>query len=232
MIRNYIKIAWRNLVRNKVSSIINITGLAIGLACVMLIGLYVKDELGYDRIFSDTNRIYRVNIHEKIANDEFTAGHTPPPVGHALQSSFPEIESYTRIFTPGDEIIHYVKNGERAAITEKSLLSVDSNFLQFFSYPLLAGDRSKCLNGPNFVVLTESAAKKYFGEVSPIGKTLTFDEYNAPFTVTAVLKDLHVYKTPRTCTEFTGRYGAAPSTFPANDQSAGGQRIQTHRRAA
>ena len=190
MIRNYIKIAWRNLVRNKVSSIINITGLAIGLACVMLIGLYVKDELGYDRIFSDTNRIYRVNIHEKIANDEFTAGHTPPPVGHALQSSFPEIESYTRIFTPGDEIIHYVKNGERAAITEKSLLSVDSNFLQFFSYPLLAGDRSKCLNGPNFVVLTESAAKKYFGEVSPIGKTLTFDEYNAPFTVTAVLKDL------------------------------------------
>jgi len=190
MIKNYIKIAWRNLVRNKVSSIINISGLAIGLACVMLIGLYVKDELGYDRIFKDTDRIYRVNTHEKIANDEFVAGHTPPPVGRALQSSFPEIESYTRIFTPGDEIIHYVKNGERAAMTEKSLLSVDSNFLQFFGYPMLAGDRNKCLNGPNYVVLTESAAKKYFGDVSPIGKTLTFDEYNKPFTVTAVLKDL------------------------------------------
>jgi len=190
MIRNYIKIAWRNLVRNKVSSIINISGLAIGLACVMLIGLYVKDELGYDRIFKDTDRIYRVNTHEKIANDEFVAGHTPPPVGRALQTSFPEIESYTRIFTPGDEIIHYVKNGERAAITEKSLLSVDSNFLQFFGYPLIAGDRNKCLNGPSDVVLTESAAKKYFGDVSPIGKTLTFDEYNRPFTVTAVLKDL------------------------------------------
>jgi putative ABC transport system permease protein len=190
MIRNYIKIAWRNLVRNKVSSIINISGLAIGLACVMLIGLYVKDELGYDRIFKDANRIYRVNTHEKIANDEFVAGHTPPPVGRALQSSFPEIESYTRIFTPGDEIIHYVKNGERAAMTEKSLLSVDSNFLQFFGYPMLAGGRNKCLNGPNYVVLTESAAKKYFGDVSPIGKTLTFDEYNKPFTVTAVLKNL------------------------------------------
>src|SRR5580700_2039329 len=120
MIRNYIKIALRNLIRDKVSGIINISGLAIGLACVMLIGLYVKDELGYDRIFKDTNRIYRVNTHEKIANDEFVAGHTPPPVGHALQSSFPGgIESYTRIFTPGDEIIHYVKNGERAAMTEK-----------------------------------------------------------------------------------------------------------------
>jgi putative ABC transport system permease protein len=190
MIKNYIKIAWRNLVRNKVSSIINISGLAIGLACVMLIGLYVKDELGYDHIFKDSDRIYRVNTHEKIANDEFTAGHTPPPVGHALQSSFPGIESYTRVFTPGDEIIHYVKNGERAAITEKSLLSVDSNFLQFFGYPLVAGDRNKCLNGPNYVVLTESAAKKYFGDMSPIGKTLTFDEYNKPFTVTAVLKDL------------------------------------------
>ncbi|HZY36725.1 MAG TPA: ABC transporter permease [Mucilaginibacter sp.] len=190
MIRNYIKIAWRNLVRNKVSSIINISGLAIGLACVMLIGLYVKDELGYDHIFKDTNRIYRVNTHEKIANDEFVAGHTPPPVGHALQSSFAEIESYTRIFTPGDEIIHYVKNGERAAMTEKSLLSVDSNFLQFFDYPMVAGDRAKCLSGPNYVVLTESAAKKYFGDVSPIGKTLTFDEYNKPFTVTAVLKDI------------------------------------------
>ncbi len=190
MIRNYIKIAWRNLVRNKVSSIINISGLAIGLACVMLIGMYVKDELSYDRFFKDSNRIYRVNTHEKMANDEFLAGHTPPPVGLALQNNFPEIESYTRIYKPGDEIIHYVKNGRRAALTEKSLLSVDSNFLQFFNYQLIGGDRNKCLNGPNFVVLTQSAAKKYFGDVSPIGKNLTFDEYSAPFTVTAVLKDL------------------------------------------
>jgi putative ABC transport system permease protein len=190
MIRNYLKIAWRGVGRNKVSAVINISGLAIGLACVMLIGLYVKDELSYDRFFKNADRIYRVNTHEKIANDEFVAGHTPPPVGLALQSNFPEIESYTRIFMPGDEIIHYVKNGAREAVTEKSLLSVDSNFLQFFNYPLLAGDRDRCLNGPNYVVLTQSSAKKYFGDVSPIGKTLTFDEYSAPFTVTGVLKDL------------------------------------------
>jgi putative ABC transport system permease protein len=190
MIRNYIKTAWRNLVRNKVSSIINISGLAIGLACVMLIGMYVKDELSYDRFFKDANRIYRVNIHEKMANDEFVAGHTPPPVGLALQNNFPEIESYTRIYQPGDEIIHYLKNGRNAALTEKSLLSVDSNFLQFFNYQMIEGDRNKCLNGPNFVVLTQSAAKKYFGNVSPVGKNITFDEYSTPFTVTGVLKDL------------------------------------------
>jgi putative ABC transport system permease protein len=190
MFKNYIKITWRNLARNKVSSIINISGLAIGLACVLLIGMYVKDELSYDRFFKDTNRIYRVNTHEKIGNDEFTAGHTPPPVGLALVNNFPEIESYTRIYKPGDEIVHYVNNGQKNSLTEKSILSVDSNFLQFFDYQLVEGNRAKCLNGPNSVVLTERAAKKYFGTTSAIGKDLVFDEYSAPFTVTAVLKDL------------------------------------------
>jgi len=190
MIKNYFKIAWRNLVRNKVSSIINISGLAIGLACVLLIGMYVKDELSYDRFFKDANRIYSVNTHEKMGDDEFIAGHTPPPVGAALVNNFPEIESYTRIFKPGDEIIHFVNKGQKNSLTEKSLLSVDSNFLQFFKYPLLEGDRATCLNGPNSVVLTQRAAKKYFGDASPIGKNLIFDEYQTPFTVTAVLKDL------------------------------------------
>ncbi|HTD41137.1 MAG TPA: ABC transporter permease, partial [Mucilaginibacter sp.] len=190
MFKNYIKIALRNLGRNKVSSIINIGGLAIGLACVLLIGMYVKDELSYDRFFKDSNSIYRVNTHEKNGNDEFTAGHTPPPVGLALVNSFPEIESYTRIFKPGDEIVHYVNNGQKSSLTEKSILSVDSNFLQFFSYQIVEGDRAKCLNEPNSVVLTERAAKKYFGNTSAIGKNLVFDEYSAPFIVTAVLKDI------------------------------------------
>lgn len=190
MLKNYIRIAWRNLTRNKVSSIINISGLSIGLACVVLIGMYVKEELGYDRFFSDASRIYRVNVHEKMGNDEFTAGHTPPPVGAALINNFPEIESYTRIFKPGDEIIHFTNNGQKNSLTEKSMLSVDSNFLQFFSYPLIEGNRATCLNGPNSIVLTEKAAKRYFGNTSPVGKNLVLDEYAAPFTVTAVMKDL------------------------------------------
>ena len=103
MFRNYIKITLRNLTRNKVSSIINISGLAIGLACVLLIGMYVKDELSYDRFFNDANRIYRVNTHEKMGNDEFVAGHTPPPVGLALLNNIPGVESYTRIYKPGQQ---------------------------------------------------------------------------------------------------------------------------------
>jgi putative ABC transport system permease protein len=190
MKKNYLKIAWRNLLRNKISSIINIGGLAIGLACVIFISLYISDELSYDRFFKNADRIFRVNTHELMANDEFTAGHTPPPVGAALVSNIPGIESYTRIYKPGDQIIHFVRNGQKGSLTEKSLLSVDSNFLQVFSYPLLEGNRATCLNGTNSVVLTERAAKKYFGSASPIGKNLVFDVYGAPFTVTAVLKNL------------------------------------------
>jgi len=190
MIKNYFKIAFRNLTRNRVSSIINISGLAIGLACVLLIGMYIKDELSYDRFFKDANRIYRVNTHEKMGDEEFVAGHTPPPVGAALLNNFPEVESYTRIFKPGDEIIHYISKGQKSSLTEKNLLSVDSNFLQFFSYQLVAGDPAVCLNSPNSVVLTQRAAKKYFGDVSALGKNLIFDGYDTPFVVTAVMKDV------------------------------------------
>ena len=190
MLRNYLKLTWRNLTRNKVSSVINIGGLTIGLACVILIGLYIKDELGYDRFFPDAARIYRVNTHEKIGSNEFTAGHTPPPAARALADQFPEIESYTRIFLPGDQLIRYTINNYKHSITEKHLLAVDSNFLRFFAYPLLEGDRNTCLDGPGSIVLTQSAARRYFGETSPLGRNLLIDGYSAPFVVTAVLKDL------------------------------------------
>ena len=190
MIRNYFKIAWRNLVRNKVSSIINISGLAIGLACVLLIGMYVKDELSYDRFFKDSSRIFRVNLDGKMGNDQFLVGHTPPPAGAALMNNFPEIESYTRILLPGDAIVHYENKGQKGSLTEKSILAVDSNFLKMFNYPMIAGNPSTCLNGINSIVITERAAKKYFGDASPIGKTLLFDKYSSPFVVTGVLKDL------------------------------------------
>ncbi|HEY5327688.1 MAG TPA: ABC transporter permease, partial [Mucilaginibacter sp.] len=107
-----------------------------------------------------------------------------------LMNNFPEIESYTRMYLPGDEIIHYENKGQKSSITEKSLLAVDSNFLKFFNYPLIAGSAATCLNGINSIVLTQKAAKKYFGDASPIGKTLIFDEYSKPFIVTAVLKDI------------------------------------------
>lgn len=190
MIKNYIKIAWRNLTRNKVSSIINISGLSIGLACLLLIGMYIRDELSYDRCFKDADRIYRVNIDVKRGSARFVVGHTPPPVGNALVKSFPEVESYTRIFMPGNEIIHYEIHGQKNSLTEKKVLVVDANFVKFFNYPLVAGDASTCLNGVHSLVITQQAAKKYFGDISPIGKTLVFNGDGTPYTVTAVLKDI------------------------------------------
>ncbi|OCX52186.1 ABC transporter permease [Mucilaginibacter sp. PPCGB 2223] len=190
MLKNYVKIAWRNLIRNKVVSIINISGLAIGFACVLLIGLYIKNELSYDRFFNDAGRIYRVNLDAKMGNDEGVIGHTPPPAGAALAKNFPEIESYTRILLPGDEILHYENNGQKKSLTERNLLVVDSNFLRFFNYPLIIGDAATCFSQVNSLVLTQKAAKKYFGNESPVGKTLVFDEDQTPFVVTAVLKDI------------------------------------------
>ena len=190
MFKNYIKIAWRNIIRNKVNSAINLAGLAIGMACVILIVLYVKDELGYDRFFKDSNRIYRVNVHIKMGDDEGTFGHTPPPVGAALMDNFPEIESYTRVHMPGDEIVHYENGGQKISFTEKNILAVDSNFLQVFNYQFAEGDAKTSLQEPNGIVITQKTAKKYFGNAEALGKLLVFDEYAKPFVVTGVLKDL------------------------------------------
>src|ERR1041385_3744691 len=102
MLKNYFKIAWRNIARNRVYSIINIAGLAVGMACVIFIAFYVIDELNYDRFFKDADRIYQVNLDGNFGTEEFITGNTPPTVGPALVATFPEIESSTRIFRPGN----------------------------------------------------------------------------------------------------------------------------------
>src|SRR2546423_15683274 len=107
MFKNYLKIAWRNVLRNRVNSFINIAGLAIGIACVILIVMYVQDELSYDKFFKNADHIYQVNLHGNFGGQEFLAGTTPPPVGAALVNAFPEIETYTRIFQPGSEVVRY-----------------------------------------------------------------------------------------------------------------------------
>ncbi|QEM09352.1 helix-turn-helix domain-containing protein [Mucilaginibacter rubeus] len=135
MIRNYFKIAYRSLSRNSGLSIINISSLAIGMACVLLIGLYIGDELGYDRFFKNAERIYRVNIHEKDGNNEFIAAHTPPPVGAALQSGFPEIESYTRIYQPGDQVVHLTGMGIVKRLSTKIVCQLTLTSCNFSAIP-------------------------------------------------------------------------------------------------
>jgi len=191
MIKNYFKIAWRNIFRNKISSIINVDGLSIGIACVILIALFVQDEKKFDRFFSNANRIYQVNLDGIMGGQANYVSNTPPAVGPALKESFPEIAAYTRFFVMGREVVsNEAGNGEQKHFTENNFLAVDSNFLEVFDYALKEGNASTCFQKPNSVVLTESTAKKYFGNTGAIGKNLLLDEYKEPFEVTAVLKDI------------------------------------------
>lgn len=191
MIKNYFKIAWRNITRNKVNSFINISGLAIGIACVILILFYVEDELKYDRSFKDAGRIYQVNLSAVFGGNEFTADATPPPVGKALTTAFPEVETYTRVYRPGDQVVRYEETKQNEGFfTESNILAADSNFFDLFNYKLKEGNAAICLQKPNNVVITAQTAKKYFGNNSPIGKLLLMGNERTPFIVTGLLQEL------------------------------------------
>jgi len=191
MLKNNLVIAWRNILRHKTNSFINIAGLAIGLACVILIALFVHDEFQYDKFFKNAKRIYQVDLDGMMGGEGGVLSNTPPAVGPALQKSFPEIETYTRFYVMGSEVISNDANSKQQNhFTEKKFLAVDSNFLQVFDYPMKEGDAATCMQKPHSIVLTESTAKKYFGNENAIGKNLVLDEYQEPFTVTAILKDV------------------------------------------
>ncbi len=191
MLRNYLKIAWFNIANNKVSSFINIAGLAIGMACVIFILFYVQDELKYDRFFKRADRTYAVTIEGNLGGQEFLSGTTPPPAGAALKTTFPEIETYARMFNASDEVVRSEANGQvENYFTESRVHGVDSNFLQVFNYKFLQGDAATCLLQPASVVITEQIAKKYFGNNNAMGRILLFGDDKNPFTVTAILQDL------------------------------------------
>jgi putative ABC transport system permease protein len=191
MVKIFLRIAWRNMLRNKTTSLINVVGLATGIACVILISLYVHDETGYDTFFKNAKRIYQVDLDAMMGGQGGFLSNTPPPVGAALQRSFPEIQAYTRFYVMGNEVISNDPGSKTPQhFTETKFLAVDSNFLEVFDYAIKEGDPASCLQKPYSIVLTETTAKKYFGTESPLGKDLILDEYKEPFTVTAVLKDI------------------------------------------
>jgi putative ABC transport system permease protein len=192
MFRNNFKIAWRNMKRNKVTSLINMSGLSIAITSVLFIVLYIRDELKYDSFFHQADHIFQVNM---VITDKgvrsMAGGNTAPAVTPAMLSMYPEVESYARIYRPGDVMVRYEENNlTQTYFTEQRLWAVDSNFLQIFDYPFLQGNAQTCLQQPDAVVITESIAKKYFGRGNAVGKVLLFDVQKKPFIVAAVLKDL------------------------------------------
>ena len=185
MFKNYFKIALRNLQRNKVFSFINIVGLALGLACAMLIILYVKDEVSYDRFHKEEKNIYRITSIMNFGGQEHKDGNTGYLQGPRFTQNVPGIESFVRVQSGTED----VKMGTE--IESRDLLYVDSSFLSVFTFPLISGDSKTCLTEPHSIVLTEDAAKKQFGNNDAIGKIVMLKEDSTfiPYKVTAVAKN-------------------------------------------
>ena len=188
MIKNYFKIAFRNLLRYKGFSFINIFGLATGMACSLLIFLFVKDEVSYDRFHKDSDKIYRV-VKDFVNDDgsRLPDATTPPALSPAMQREVPEVAHATRVF-PSWGANFLIKYGDKKIMEEK-LYRVDSSFFDVFTFPFTHGTAKDVFKEINSIVITESAAKRYFGNENPIGKTLQIDQMG-DMMVKGVLKDV------------------------------------------
>ena len=184
MIRNYLKIAWRNLSRNKAFSAINIIGLSMGLATCLLIGLFIQNELSYDRFNEKADRIVRVNFQGAIQGGTMNEAHVMPPVAQTLKANYPEVLEATRLRRAGTPVITV---GEKT-FKDDALAYVDSNFFQVFTLPLLQGNPHTALARPNTAVITQAMAQKYFGSANPIGKLLTIKSWNTTYQITGVIE--------------------------------------------
>jgi putative ABC transport system permease protein len=187
MLRNFFLIAWRNLQRNKIYSFINIAGLGLGIACALLIILYVADEISYDSYHRDARNIYRV-VKDFVNDDgsRLPDATTPPALAPAMQKELPEVAKVTRIF-PGWGNKFLIRYGEKRFIEER-LFRVDSSFFEVFSFPFARGNAKSAFADRNFILITESMAKKYFGNEDPMNKILKTDFGDLP--VKGVLSDV------------------------------------------
>jgi len=184
MIRNFFKIAYRNLLRNKGFSVINITGLAIGMAAAILILLWIEDEVSYDKFHESKNRIYEVWNKVPFDGKIRTWNSVPAPLARALEKDLPEVERAVRV-KPDNEFLLSV--GDKKIIKSGNI--VDTGFLQMFSFPMLKGDPFTALKDMHSVVLTEKTAKSLFGNEDAMGKVIKIENKDN-FIVTGILKDL------------------------------------------
>ncbi len=185
MLSHYFKIAFRYLSKDKVFSFINIFGLASGLAATLLISMFIIDEFGYDKFNDKADRIFRVVSDIHINGNSINGNFAPPPLGPALVHDFPKIENAVRIRKIGKMLVR--KGNEN--ILETKTVYADSSFLDVFTLPMIKGDPHTALVEPYSVVISESAAKKYFNSIDVLGKSL-FTDNSTAYTVTGVIKDI------------------------------------------
>ncbi len=186
MLRSYFKIAIRSLIRNKVFTFINILGLVIGISFSTMLYTYVNHELSYDSFHKKSERTFRILTIDKSVPDNIrTYGVTAPPMGPELVNSFPEVSEMVRLHRFSGQVVVEV-NGEK--YSERNWFTTDSNFFDIFDFNFLAGDKSTALKQSFSVVLTESTAKRYFGEEKPLGKTFKLQEIGE-VKVTGIIQD-------------------------------------------
>ena len=177
MLRNYFKIALRNFVQQKYYSLINTVGLALGIAACILIVLFVRDELSYEKEFSKHQHIYRIVEEFPMGNHLSKSATVPFPVKKNLMNDFPQITNAALIFRPSSwGQVPVLKLGDEEYF-EDNFIFAEPAFIDMYGFKLLKGDAKKVLTGPNELVLTETTARKYFGEEDPIGKTINLNNF-------------------------------------------------------
>ena len=186
MIKNLIKLSLRSFKRQRVYIIINILGLSIGMACSLLIALYVINEASYDKFNAKSDRIYRTILNGKIGGEEIIGASSPAIMGPTMVKEFPEIEDFLRMNNYGPTVLEY----NNQTFTEDHLVQADSSFFNFFSIPVLKGDLKNLLNAPWKVVLSESIAKKIFGNENPIDKPIKLGSDTVKYIITGVFADV------------------------------------------
>jgi putative ABC transport system permease protein len=188
MFKNYFKTAFRNLLKNKGFSAINIFGLACGLATCLLIILYVADELNYDHYNKKFSQIYRINADIRFGGHHFDLAQTPDPMGAALKDNFPEVKQYVRFRDHGGFLV----KKENQNVKEDRVILTDSTLFDVFTLPMIAGNPHTALVNPNSVVITKTIAEKYFPKTSltnVVGKTLTINDTSL-YQITGVIEDV------------------------------------------
>ncbi len=186
MFRNLIKHSLRSFKRQRAYVIINILGLSIGIACSLLIALFVIEQASFDRFNVKKDRIFRAILNGKIGGQEVTIATSAPVMGPVMVKEFPEVESFLRLHGMGPTTLVY----NNQTFTEDNMVEADSSFFDFFTIPVIKGDPANLLNAPRKVVLSESTAKKVFGEENPVDKIIRIGNDSAKYIVSGVMADI------------------------------------------
>ena len=186
MFRSFINVAIRNIIRQRAYALINVLGLAIGIACSILITLFIIYESSFDNFHENADRVVRIWINGQLAESKISGAYTAVPSGPVFLDEIPEVVNYCRIEVDGNVLI---RHGDRTFL-ENDFYWADSGFFEIFTFPLVSGNPFTALTEPRSMVISEKMAKKYFGNENPMGRTLKVFTDSVDYRITGVMKDI------------------------------------------